>query len=183
MQPLPIVTYPDSRLSQPTEKITAITTELSAMIERMILTVRDARGVGLAAPQIGKNLALTVIEHAPTRQDDEPAVPLQVLINPKIISASRETETEEEGCLSIPGILVPVPRSRRIKVKALDQYGNKTQFRASGFYARIIQHEIDHLNGRLIIDYAKDRGAVLRKYRQPHTQTAFQHPAHHDQNL
>ncbi len=165
MQPLPILTYPDPILTAPAKKVAAFTPALSRLIDQMVETMRVANGVGLAAPQIGQQLQITVIEHRPSGRDDEPAVPLQVLVNPKIISTSKEKETEEEGCLSLPGLLVPVPRARRIKVRAQDAQGTVIQFRASGFHARIIQHELDHLRGRLIIDYAQNKHQLVVGYK------------------
>lgn len=163
----PIIRYPADVLTTPADKVGSISDDVAALIEDMIATMRDAQGVGLAAPQVGISLRISVLEYQP--DDDgvelEP-VPLQVLINPKIISRTGDEETEPEGCLSLPGIEVPVRRHAKIKVRALDQDGKIVQFRASGFWARIVQHEVDHLNGTLIIDYARNRKKILAEYEE-----------------
>lgn len=165
MPSLELVTYPSSILTTPTQKVSLVTPEIQRLVEDMVATMRAQNGVGLAAPQVGHSLRIAVLEHTPgPKEDQSTTVPLQVLINPKIISHTGGTEVEEEGCLSIPGIDVKVARARKIKVKALNENGEPIQFRASGFHARIIQHELDHLDGRLIIDYAPNRDALLHAY-------------------
>jgi len=165
MPPLALVTYPSAILTTPTQKVSLVTPDIQQLVENMVATMRAQNGVGLAAPQIGQSLRIAVLEHVPgPKEDPSTAVPLQILINPKIISKTGGTEVEEEGCLSIPGIEVPVARARKIKVKALNERGEAIQFRASGFHARIIQHELDHLDGRLIIDYVSNRDALLATY-------------------
>lgn len=132
------------------------------LIAHMRDTMRDAPGVGLAAPQIGLGLQLAVIEDRPeymtslpSRQIDERGrrpVPFHVIINPVLY---REAESEVdffEGCLSLPGFSALVPRATQVRVECLDQHGMPQVIRASGWYARILQHEIDHLNGTLYLD-------------------------------
>jgi peptide deformylase len=113
----------------------------------MAQTLRSNNGLGLAAPQVGKNLRLCLIEI-----ENE----LLVLINPEIKSVSKESTSMEEGCLSFPGKFLPIERSKRIKVKAMDTNGKKQLIRAKGLLARAIQHEVDHLNGVLIVDRAEE---------------------------
>ena len=120
----------------------------------------EAPGIGLAAPQIG--VLKRVIVYDLSQDGDD----LHVLCNPVITSASGECETDEEGCLSLPGIGVPVTRACQVVCEGLDLDGNPVRIEAQGLAARLFQHEIDHLDGRLIIDRATDeeRKAALRRY-------------------
>jgi peptide deformylase len=130
-------------------------------------TMRDAPGVGLAAPQIGLPLQLAVIEDRPEYSKDispdrlaerqRQAVPFQVLINPRIVEHSSEQVEFFEGCLSLPGFSALVKRSRQVTVEYWDEHGQPRQVQAQGWYARILQHEIDHLNGRLYVDRMEPR--------------------------
>ncbi|KXF75368.1 peptide deformylase [Paramesorhizobium deserti] len=132
------------------------------LIELMRETVRDAPGVGLAAPQVGMSLQLAVIEDRPeyhqgVSEEDLAArerkpVPFHVVINPKIRLLSEPDVVFFEGCLSLPGFTAMVPRARRVAVDCLDHRGEPVRIEAQGWYARILQHEIDHLNGTLYID-------------------------------
>lgn len=162
-----IHTYPDPILTTTAEKVRDFNAPLKELADAMIEMMRQANGMGLAAPQIGKNIRLVVIEYRPEPNDDQDeAIPLQVLINPKVISTSRETDVIEEGCLSLPGIEVPVERPIKVKIRAQDLDGKPLQFRANNLHARIVQHEIDHLDGRLIWDHSKDRARFLRAYNE-----------------
>ena len=136
--------------------------ETQELIEWMRETMHDAPGVGLAAPQIGIGLQLTVIEDKPENLKDAPAdllkererkpVPFHVLINPKITLEGPADVEFFEGCLSLAGFTALVPRARKVKVEYLDHKGNEKAIEASGWYARILQHEIDHLQGTVYID-------------------------------
>ena len=136
--------------------------ETQELIEWMRETMHDAPGVGLAAPQIGIGLQLTVIEDKPENLKDAPAdllkererkpVPFHVLINPKITLEGPADVEFFEGCLSLAGFTALVPRARKVKVEYLDHKGNAKTIEASGWYARILQHEIDHLQGTVYID-------------------------------
>lgn len=121
--------------------------ELAEFIENIKATMRHSGGIGLAAPQVGKNIRLFMVE---TGQG------AQVFINPVIIWRSAIKEIDEEGCLSLPGLWGEVKRSKNIVVKFLDELGNNKILKAPGFMARVIQHEYDHLNGVLFIDQAKN---------------------------
>ena len=153
---LEIVTLPDPILRQKTQPVTKFDDELQQLIDDMIETMRVAPGVGLAAPQIGKLISLTVIETLPELDDDDNEIEgtrdLFVLVNPEIIWSSKEVVDGIEGCLSIPGYLGEVDRYTAVRVKALDRYGRKVRYRVFDWDARIFQHEIDHLNGVLYID-------------------------------
>ncbi|MCA9960034.1 MAG: peptide deformylase [Anaerolineales bacterium] len=157
---LDIVTLPDPVLRQKTRPVTRIDAELQQLIDDMIETMRAAPGVGLAAPQIGRPISLTVIETLPDLDEDgaeiEGTRDLYVLINPEIIWTSRDMIDGVEGCLSIPGYLGEVDRYESVRVRALDRHGRKIRLRLRGWDARIFQHEIDHLNGVLYIDKLTD---------------------------
>jgi peptide deformylase len=118
---------------------------LHEQIDRMTALMNDALGIGLAAPQIGVSQQLLVYRVGP----EGPVIPL---VNPQIEWTSDEAETAEEGCLSIPGILVEVERPVHVRVRAQDEHGDDRFVEASGLEARVIQHEVDHLNGVLILD-------------------------------
>lgn len=156
MSLLPIVTIPAAGLREKTRPVTKFDIELQKLIDNMIETMRDANGVGLAAPQIGRPLKLAVIETLPEEDDEgnevEGTRDLFVIINPEIYWVSHETTKGLEGCLSIPGYLGEVERADSIRVRGLDRHGRKFRLRLDDWDARIFQHEIDHLNGVLYID-------------------------------
>jgi peptide deformylase len=121
--------------------------KLDNLIKQMIKTLKLNNGIGLAAPQIGNFIRLFIIEVDYT---------LYIMINPKIKNLSRNKIELEEGCLSFPGMFKPVQRSKKVSVKYLDQTGKKHKLKAKGLLARAIQHEMDHLNGVLIVDRVKN---------------------------
>ena len=141
--------------------------EIQKLITQMREAMHDAPGVGLAAPQVGHSIQLAVIEdRAQYHKDIAPEqlaakerrpVPFHVLINPKVVWQSEETREFFEGCLSLPGYTAIVGRARAVKVECLDKKGNSCSIEAHGWYARILQHEIDHLQGRLYIDRMETR--------------------------
>jgi peptide deformylase len=141
--------------------------ETQQLIVWMHETMRDAPGVGLAAPQIGLPLQLAVIEDRPEYSKDvspdrlaereRQAVPFQVLINPQIVEYSEDQVEFFEGCLSLAGFSALVKRSRQVAVEYWDELGQPRRVEAQGWYARILQHEIDHLHGRLYIDRMESR--------------------------
>ncbi len=153
-----------SVLRQPARKVKRFGPELQRLVDEMIETMREAGGVGLAAPQVGVPLRVFVAE-LPEDEEDPQSGRVYVLVNPKIIKASLEEVEGEEGCLSIPGIYGDVWRAEEVVVRAQDVNGKEIRLRAKGFLARIFQHEIDHLNGILFIDRVQDRTA-LRTYVQ-----------------
>ena len=140
---------------------------IQKLIEDMRETMRAAPGVGLAAPQIGESLQLVVIEDPPeyhakltpeelaARERD--AVPFHVLVNPTLTIRSDEIVNAYEGCLSFSGFSMKVPRARKVRVEALDENGQRVVKVATGWYARILQHEVDHLHGTVCIDRAETR--------------------------
>jgi peptide deformylase len=131
--------------------------EIQQLIEVMRETMRDAPGVGLAAPQIGLPLRLAVIEDPGEMPERErKPVPFHVIVNPRLTLGDEVVE-HFEGCLSVEGFQALVPRARSVQVEALDHRGKAVKIAASGWYARILQHEIDHLEGTLYIDRMKTR--------------------------
>lgn len=158
-----IVTLPEPVLRRKAKLITKFDKELQTLIDDMIETMRDAPGVGLAAPQVGVSERLAVIEYAEEDEDKDEnegaqnhAKPKQlfVIINPEIVKVSEEKVNGIEGCLSIPGLLGEVERYEALQVKALNRYGKPVKLKVDGWMARIFQHEIDHLNGVLFTDLA-----------------------------
>jgi len=156
MSTLEIVKLPDKVLRQKTRPVSSFDSELQELIDSMIETMRQANGVGLAAPQVNRNMQLTVIETLPKQDESGADIPnsreLYVIANPEIVWRSRSLVDGIEGCLSIPGYLGEVDRHESIRVRAQDRYGKKIKLRLNGWTARIFQHEIDHLNGVLYID-------------------------------
>jgi len=130
---------------------------MQRFIDDMIETMKEYDGVGLAADQVFTSKQLAVLEVANNpRYPDKGKVPLTVLVNPKITPMSDEMEADWEGCLSIPDLRGQVPRYKHIHVTALDRDGHKLDFVAKGFHARVIQHEYDHLNGKVYLDRMGD---------------------------
>lgn len=131
-------------LRQKSQPIAEIDESILNLIKDMIETMFKLDGVGLAACQVGKNIQLFVVNPKLSKK--------YIFINPEISKMSKKIETIEEGCLSIPGVYKKIPRAKSLKIKALDENGKKFKLKAEGLLARVIQHEMDHLNGILIID-------------------------------
>jgi peptide deformylase len=148
MSLLRILTYPDPRLRKRSAPVEKIDKEIERLLDDMIETMYKAPGVGLAAPQVGVNLRVIVIDVS-VRQEGTPG--LIQLINPEIIS-SEGNQVEEEGCLSIPGFSSEVRRKATVRVRGLDRGGKPIEIEGSGLLARAFQHEIDHIDGILYID-------------------------------
>ena len=155
-----IVFLPEPVLRRKAKPVTKFDKELQTLIDDMIETMREAPGVGLAAPQINISQQLAVIEYDEDEDEEEnedaPPKPkkLYVIINPEIIKTSEEKVMGIEGCLSIPGLQGEVERHESIQVKALNRHGSPVKLKVDGWMARIFQHEIDHLNGVLFTDRA-----------------------------
>lgn len=155
MSVLPIVTYNDPILKKETKSISENSDELQKLIEDMFETMYEANGVGLAAPQIGNSVQLFVMDADAITEEienEENAGPM-VFINPQIIEKDEETVKMEEGCLSIPEVRDEVSRPKSITVSYKDRDFNDQILKASGWIARVIQHEYDHLHGVLFLDY------------------------------
>jgi peptide deformylase len=155
-----IVYLPEPVLRKKAKPVTQFDKDLQTLIDDMIETMREAPGVGLAAPQVNIPLQLAVIEYAEDEdeEEDEDAPPakkkLYVIINPEITKVSEEKVMGIEGCLSIPGLVGEVERHEAIQVKALNRHGQPYKIKADGWMARIFQHEIDHLHGVMFTDKA-----------------------------
>jgi peptide deformylase len=130
---------------------------LQKFIDDMIETMKEYDGVGLAADQVHESKQIAVLEVADNpRYPEKPQVPLTVLVNPTITPLSEEVEEDWEGCLSIPDLRGMVPRYKSVRVQALDRQGKEIDFVANEFHARVIQHEFDHLNGKVYLDRMRD---------------------------
>lgn len=154
-----IAYLPEPILRRKAKPVTKFDKDLQTLIDDMIETMRDAPGVGLAAPQVNIPLQLTVIEYAEGEDEEENEgkelkKKLFVLVNPEIVKVSEEKVMGVEGCLSIPGLVGEVERHETIQVKALNRHGQPVKHKVSGWMARIFQHEIDHLHGVLYTDKA-----------------------------
>ncbi len=155
-----IVTVPEPVLRRKAKPVTKFDKKLQTLIDDMIETMRDAPGVGLAAPQVNISEQLIVVEYSKEEEEDgieeKPEKPkkLYVMINPEITKTSEEKVIGVEGCLSIPGIQGEVERFEAIQVKGLNRFGKPQKLKVGGWMARIFQHEIDHLNGVLFTDLA-----------------------------
>lgn len=149
-----IVTVPDEVLRRKAHKVTAFDKELQKLVDDMVQTMREAPGVGLAAPQVGLPLRLIVVEYDEDDQKENSPKRLYVVANPEITVVSEETELGIEGCLSIPGLVGEVERSLEIVVRGQNRHGKPVKIKAQDWLARIFQHEIDHLDGVLYTDRA-----------------------------
>jgi peptide deformylase len=166
MSKVEILTLPTESLRQKSKEVDKITPEVQALVKNLVDTLRTVPGYGLAAPQIGKNLRVAVIESKEYRDDEgnitSDAIPLHVLINPRIIKASKEKCEMDEGCFSYPNYYGPVTRPKQVRVKALNADGKEVQINAGGMLARVLQHEIDHLDGILFVDRVKDLSKIRK---------------------
>jgi peptide deformylase len=149
-----IVTLPQPVLRQKARKVSEFGPELQTLIDDMIETMREAPGVGLAAPQVGVSKRVIVVEFGDEEDEDAPTS-LYVVINPEILRFSSEIVEGVEGCLSIPRLVGSVDRPEEITVKGLNRYGKPVKIKAKGWLARIFQHEVDHLDGILFVDRAE----------------------------
>jgi len=146
MPKLEILSFPDDRLRTRAKKVLQVDGKVRQLVDDMFETMYDAPGIGLAATQVNVHQRIVVIDVS--KEKDQPLC----LINPEIIEKDGEEECEE-GCLSVPGIYETVQRADHIKVKALDRDGNEFELETGDLLAVCIQHEIDHLNGKLFVDY------------------------------
>jgi len=172
MSILSILTEPNPLLHQKCKKVKVFDDILKQFTDNLVEIMFKNKGIGLAAPQLGKTIRLIAIEFNPERFEEttdkkiktkdgkvkknQQTIPLTIICNPKIISFSKEKNTLEEGCLSLPGIEIPIERTNRVKVLGQDLQGNRLKIKAKGLFARSLQHEIDHLDGILITDRVKN---------------------------
>ncbi len=142
--------YPDPVLRMKAPEVEDFDEDLERLVERMKRLMRDAYGLGLAANQVG------ILRRVFVFQADEEAEEAAALVNPRIVERSEEVETDEEGCLSIQGIRVPVERNLSVSIEGLDVSGAEASYELEGLAARVAQHELDHLDGALILDRTDD---------------------------
>ena len=167
--PLSIIFYPDPRLRQPAESIEPTDPKVRATALHMLQLMHEAKGVGLAAPQVGLGWRLFVTNHT-----GDPAHDL-IYINPVLTDPSSDTESASEGCLSIPGVNVDVRRPRQITIRAYDLDGNDFTINSDQLQARIWQHEFDHLDGNLIIDRMSPLDRLANRKAIKELETGFTH--------
>lgn len=144
---LPILSFPDPRLRTIAQPVKEITDEIRQLVADMFETMYQAPGIGLAATQVDQHIQLIVMDISENK--DQPLV----FINPKLTPLTEEKQPYEEGCLSVPQIYDKVERPSRVKIEALNLAGEKMEIDAEGLLAVCIQHEMDHLNGKLFVDY------------------------------
>ena len=176
MKILPIITLPDPRLKKKSESIEIVNNEIKTLMDNMLHTMYKAPGIGLAAPQVGINKKIIVMDVSPrpelkeyqkekNEKETKPKPnPLQ-MVNPEITWLSNEKKSGEEGCLSIPGVMDDITRPKECKVQYIDKNNESQKLKATGLLARCIQHEIDHINGVLFIDHLSKikKDIILRK--------------------
>ena len=144
---LPILNYPDPRLRTIAKPVKEVTAEIKTLIDDMIETMYDAQGIGLAASQVDRHIQLIVMDLS-----EEKNMP-KVFINPKVTPLVEEKQPYEEGCLSVPEVYDSVERPNKVRIEALDENGEKIDEEVEGLLAVCIQHEMDHLNGVIFVDY------------------------------
>ncbi|NBX62776.1 MAG: peptide deformylase [Betaproteobacteria bacterium] len=152
---LPILSYPDPRLHTVAKPVTLVDDRIRALAADMLETMYDAKGVGLAATQVNVHERMLVLDVSEERNQP------QVLINPELVWASDDRVKNEEGCLSVPGIFDGVERPSRVKVQALNEHGESVTIEADGLLSICIQHEMDHLMGKVFVEYL----SVLKRMR------------------
>ncbi|SBO44693.1 peptide deformylase [Cyanobium sp. NIES-981] len=160
--PLEIHTLGDAVLRTPAKRISKVDESVRELARDMLRSMYTAKGIGLAAPQVGVHKQLLVIDLDP----DNAAAPPMVLINPEIRSYGAAIDTYEEGCLSIPGVYLNVVRPTAVEVSFRDEMGRPQKLRTDGLLARCIQHEMDHLNGVLFVDRVTDEMSLNEELKQ-----------------
>ena len=157
--PLKIYMLGQETLRTPASRIVKVDDSIRKLAKNMLITMYSAKGIGLAAPQVGVQKRILVID----LNFEDPNAPPNVFINPEIISSSASLDTYEEGCLSIPGVYLNVVRPSSIKLSYRDEMGRPKKMNAEGLMARCIQHEIDHLNGVLFVDKVTDEDELKKQ--------------------
>lgn len=173
MSLLPILEFPDPRLRKKAELVERMDDALRKVLDDMVETMYHAEGIGLAATQVNVHLRMLVIDIS-----DDRSSPM-VFINPEITVIDPESLGHEEGCLSVPGYYELVTRPRKVRVNALDRQGEPFELEAEGILAVCIQHEVDHLNGKLFVDYISSlkRERIRSKLEKEHRQQKTATPA------
>ena len=165
---LEILEYPDPRLRTIAKPVEAVTPKISTLIDDMFETMYDAPGIGLAATQVDQHIQLIVMDLSEDKSEP------YVFINPEITILEGEPEKMQEGCLSVPGFYEDVERIEHVLIKALDREGKPFELEAAGLLAVCIQHEMDHLNGKLFVDYLSKlkRNRIKKKLEKQHRASA-----------
>ena len=163
---LNILEYPDPRLRTIAKPVAQVDDEIRSLIDDMLETMYDAPGIGLAATQVDQHIRLVVMDLSEDKSEP------QVFINPEIEVLTDETGLYQEGCLSVPGFFEDVQRPQRVKIRALDRNGKPFEILADELLAICIQHECDHLNGKLFVDYLSSlkRNRIKKKLEKIHRQ-------------
>jgi len=158
----PILTIPDPLLRKQAKPIERVDDELRRLMDDMLATMYDAPGIGLAAPQIGISRRLIVMDPA---KEEAPQTPV-IMVNPKILVRSEDMRMHEEGCLSIPDFIAEVERPAKTRVSYIDREDKEQETELEGIWSTLVQHEIDHLNGVLFIDYLSrlKRDMIVKKF-------------------
>jgi len=172
MAVLPILKIPDPVLRKKAKPVERVDAELRRLVDDMLATMYEAPGIGLAAPQVGVLRRLIVMD--PTK-DEAPKSPI-LMVNPEILERSEEMRVHDEGCLSIPDFTAEIERPAKTRVSYIDLQGKKQEAKLEGIWSTLVQHEIDHLNGVLFIDYLSrlKREMVVRKFtKQRRTEKAL----------
>lgn len=164
MSVLPIITVPDPVLRKISDPVETVDSSVVKLMDNMLETMYAAPGIGLAAIQVGVPRRLVVIDAA---EEGQPKNPL-FLINPEIVGLGSTTRLYEEGCLSIPDVHVEIERPETVTIRYVDRQGKQQQLAADGLLATAIQHELDHLDGQLIIDFLSrlKRDMIIRKFKK-----------------
>ncbi|WP_045837163.1 peptide deformylase [Hyphomicrobium sp. 99] len=164
MSVLPIITIPDPVLRKISDPVERVDDAVVKLMDDMLETMYDAPGIGLAAVQVGILKRVVVIDAA---EDDEPPRPI-AMANPELVAVGSATRVHEEGCLSIPDVRVEIERPSTVTVRYIDRYGKEQELAADGLLATAIQHELDHLDGQLIIDFLSrlKRDIIIRKFKK-----------------
>ncbi len=172
MAVLPILKIPNPVLRKKAKPVERVDAELRRLMDDMLATMYEAPGIGLAAPQVGVLRRLIVMDPA---KDEAPKSPI-VMVNPEILERSEEMRVHDEGCLSIPDFTAEIERPAKTRVSYIDPQGKKQEAKLEGIWSTLVQHEIDHLNGVLFIDYLSrlKRDMVVRKFtKQKRTEKAL----------
>ena len=164
MAVLPILIAPNTRLKIKAKKVQSVDKEIIKLMNDMVETMRSANGIGLAAPQVGVSKRVIVVDISSVKENSEPLR----MANPEIIWASDEEDLREEGCLSLPDQYAEVLRPSAVRVRYIDQQNEIREIEAQGILSVCIQHEMDHLEGKLFVDYlsALRRKMILRKLQE-----------------
>jgi peptide deformylase len=178
MNKLVILTDPNPKLRQKSIVVESVDREINQHITDMLTLLRLLPGYGLAAPQVGLQKRIVIIENPPITDDDgkvtNKPLPLHILINPEIVKYSTDKCSFEEGCFSVPLYRGDVIRPVKIRVKAINEKGEKVQINASGLLARVLQHEIDHLDGILFTDLIEDKSKLIKNEIGPEWKEAIE---------